>query len=501
MTAATPRDPLLPIYRRGDLAMLVALALYAVASVPILLLMQRPGLSLGAELAWLVGLSLPGVIGFAVLRGTLASRLLLATSLSTLVMLHIQVSAGMIEFHFGVFVTLALLMTYLDWRPVVWSAGLFAVHHVAFDRLQAAGWGLYCLSEPNFPVILLHAAYVVVQTGFEVMLILWLARQVRDNAEVAALADSLSRGGHVVLDVAHLRATTPLAQRLKDVIGRIASAVTGIRSAVQQIENAAGEIAGGTQDLSRRTESAAASLQQTGASLQHLTDSVQHSADAARSANELAAQAADTTRRGGETVAQVVSTMADIQTSSQKIADIIGVIDGIAFQTNILALNAAVEAARAGEAGRGFAVVAGEVRALAQRSAQAAREIKALIETSVAKVQAGSAQVQQAGQTMDDIVQAIQRVADTIGEITHTARDQSEGIGQVNAAMGQLDQSTQQNAALVEQSAASAEALREQAQRLLQAVSVFQLGAAEATAPAPRGPALGVPIRAQLPAR
>ncbi|MEW6694221.1 MAG: methyl-accepting chemotaxis protein [Pseudomonadota bacterium] len=500
MSTPSPHDPLQPIYRRADAAMLAALALYAIASVPIVLLMQRPGLDLGAELAWLVGLSLPGVIGFAAWRGTLAGRLLLATSLSTLVMLHIQVSAGMVEFHFGVFVTLALLMTYLDWRPVVWSAALFAVHHVSFDRLQAAGWGLYCLSEPNFPVIILHAAYVIVQTAFEVALIVWLARLVRDNAEVAALADSLSRDERVVLDVGHLRASTPLAQRLKAVIGRIATAVAGIRAAVQQIETAAAEIAGGTQDLSRRTESAAASLEQTGASLQHLTESVRHSADAARSANELAAQAADTTRRGGETVAQVVSTMADIQASSQKIADIISVIDGIAFQTNILALNAAVEAARAGEAGRGFAVVAGEVRALAQRSAQAAREIKALIETSVAKVQAGSTQVQQAGQTMDDIVRAIQRVADTIGAITHTAHEQSEGIGQVNAAMGLLDQSTQQNAALVEQSAAAAEALREQAQRLQQAVAVFEWAAAPYSAAA-HAPALGAPLTARLPAR
>ncbi|MCX7742904.1 MAG: methyl-accepting chemotaxis protein [Tepidimonas sp.] len=477
---STTEDPLQPIYRRGDWVMLVALAFYAAAALPIAWVMERPGLSLTAQLGWLVVLTLPGVMGFAALRGTLAARLLLATSLSGLVMLHIQVSGGMIEFHFGVFVTLALLLAYLDWRPVVWSATLFAVHHIAFDRLQAAGWGLHCLSEPNFQVILLHAAYVILQTAFEVVLVLWLARMVRDNAEVAALAHGLAGGDRVVLDVSDWQTSTPLAKDLHTMVERIAAAVSNIRMTADQIRGTADEIAGGTHDLNHRTESAATSLQQTAANLQHLTQAVQHSAQAARNANALATEAAATTRRGGDMVEQVVNTMGEIQASSQKIADILGVIDGIAFQTNILALNAAVEAARAGEAGRGFAVVAGEVRALAQRSAQAAREIKALIETSVAKVQAGSIQVQQAGQTMAEIVHAIQRVAASIGEITTTAQEQSEGITQVSTALGDLDRTTQQNAAMVEQSAAAAEALRAQAQRLIDIIAVFQLSASDA---------------------
>ena len=243
----------------------------------------------------------------------------------------------------------------------------------------------------------------------------------------------------------------------------------------QSINTASVEIATGNQDLSTRTEQTASNLQQAASSMVQLTGTVKQSADSARQANQLASSAAEVAQRGGSVVAQVVSTMDEINTSSKKIADIIGVIDSIAFQTNILALNAAVEAARAGEQGRGFAVVASEVRSLAGRSAEAAREIKGLIGASVEKVDAGSRLVADAGQTMTEIVSSVQRVTDIIGEITAASSEQSDGIGQVNQAVSQLDQMTQQNAALVEQSAAAAESLREQAASLASMVGTFRL--------------------------
>jgi methyl-accepting chemotaxis protein len=238
---------------------------------------------------------------------------------------------------------------------------------------------------------------------------------------------------------------------------------------------ASGEVAAGNQDLSGRTEAAANSLQQTAASVEQLTATVRQSADSARQANQLASSAAEVAQRGGVVVNQVVATMQDIHDSSRKISDIISVIDGIAFQTNILALNAAVEAARAGEQGRGFAVVAGEVRTLAQRSAQAAREITGLINTSVDKVQSGSRLVQDAGSTMTDIVTSVQRVTDVISEISAASDEQSHGIEQVNAAISHLDQMTQQNAALVEESAAAAASLQQVAERLTEVVSAFRV--------------------------
>jgi methyl-accepting chemotaxis protein len=216
-------------------------------------------------------------------------------------------------------------------------------------------------------------------------------------------------------------------------------------------------------------------LQQTSSSLTQLTGTVRQSADSARQANQLASSAAEVAQRGGDAVAQVVTTMDEINASSKKIADIIGVIDGIAFQTNILALNAAVEAARAGEQGRGFAVVASEVRSLAGRSAEAAKEIKSLIGASVEKVEGGSRQVAEAGETMKEIVGSVQRVSDIIGEISAAAMEQSDGIGQINGSVVQLDQMTQQNAALVEQSAAAAESMKDQASRLAQVVGTFKL--------------------------
>ncbi|WP_382152787.1 methyl-accepting chemotaxis protein [Hydrogenophaga sp. ANAO-22] len=279
-----------------------------------------------------------------------------------------------------------------------------------------------------------------------------------------------------------------LVREVESMRQRFLGMMRELRSATDSINTASVEIASGNQDLSARTEQAASNLQETAASMEQLTSTVRQSADAARQANQLAASAAEIAVRGGEVVGQVVTTMDEINHSSKKISDIIGVIDGIAFQTNILALNAAVEAARAGEQGRGFAVVAGEVRNLAQRSAQAAKEIKGLIGASVDKVETGSRLVADAGQTMSEIVGSVQRVSDIIGEITAAAGEQSDGIGQVNVAVTQLDQMTQQNAALVEESAAAAESLKDQAKRLDQVVRVFRTGDAEHQRPAEPSP-------------
>ncbi|GAA0741033.1 methyl-accepting chemotaxis protein [Ideonella azotifigens] len=271
--------------------------------------------------------------------------------------------------------------------------------------------------------------------------------------------------------------TGQLLTALAQMRNALAQMIHGIRDSTDSMGIASREIASGNQDLSLRTEQTASNLQETASAMEQLTATVGHSTDNARQASQLAASAAEVAARGGAVVSQVVATMGDINSSSKRVVDIIGVIDGIAFQTNILALNAAVEAARAGEQGRGFAVVASEVRTLAQRSAQAAKEIKALIGASAERVDSGTALVADAGRTMQELVGSVQRVSDIIGEISAAAGEQHDGIGQVNIAVTQLDQMTQQNSALVEQSAAAAQALSQQAERLAHSVRRFQLAA------------------------
>jgi len=320
---------------------------------------------------------------------------------------------------------------------------------------------------------LLGIAALLLGGGLFLMMRRWVGRPLQDlSRAVTVLAagdltqpchsDQRDEIGELIRNVEGMR------QRFQQMIG-------SVRSSVDSITTASVEIATGNQDLSARTEQTASNLQQAASSMEQITGTVKQSADSALQANQLAASAAEVAARGGSVVSQVVTTMDEINASSKKISDIIGVIDGIAFQTNILALNAAVEAARAGEQGRGFAVVASEVRSLAQRSADAAKEIKALIGASVDRVEAGSRLVADAGQTMSEIVGSVQRVSDIIGEITTAASEQSDGIGQVNQSVNQLDQMTQQNAALVEQSTAAAESLKDQAARLAQAVGSFRL--------------------------
>ncbi len=457
-------------WRDADRMMLVAIALQTVLA---LVLGWQWGQS---GTAWLVGLPLLGaaLLLFFTAGGSALAAHGMAMITMALVALHIQLARGMLEFHFGVFVALAFLLVYRHWAPIVTGAAVIAVHHVLFDRLQLGGAGVYCLTEPDFGRVMIHAGYVVVQTAFQTVVALGMHRRLREQVELEQMVHLLDHDGQIHLAQARQAASQGTALLLNSALERISGAVAQVQTAAQSIGTASAEIASGNQDLSERTEKMAASLQQTSSSMDQLTGAVGAMAGSAREANTLAESANQAALKGGAVVGQVVQTMQAIDTSAKKIADIIGLIDGIAFQTNILALNAAVEAARAGEQGKGFAVVASEVRHLAQRSAQAARDIKALIGTSVEQVAQGADLVQSAGNSMQEIETAVQRVAALIAGIAGSSAEQSREIARVNQAISQLDQVTQQNAALVEQSAAAAESLREQAQRLNASTGVFR---------------------------
>jgi len=309
------------------------------------------------------------------------------------------------------------------------------------------------------------------------LLAVWVSRLIARPLEQALSVAQRVAGGDLTthIEPSGEDETGQLLVALKSMNDSLVGIVGQVRMGTQTITTASTEIASGNLDLSSRTEEQASSLEETASAMEELTSTVKQNADNARQANQLAVSASEVATQGGDVVNQVVDTMGNINASSRKIADIIGVIDGIAFQTNILALNAAVEAARAGEQGRGFAVVASEVRSLAQRSAGAAKEIKELIEGSVAQVDMGSKLVERAGITMSEVVQSVRRVTDIVGEISSASQEQSEGIEQVNLAIAQMDEVTQQNAALVEEAAAAAQSLQEQAETLTQTVGFFKL--------------------------
>ncbi|MES3021945.1 MAG: methyl-accepting chemotaxis protein [Pseudomonadota bacterium] len=406
----------------------------------------------------------------------LATRIAVGAALMVFCALNIHQAWGMIELHFGIFVLLAFLLFYQDWRVIIVSALIVAVHHLSFNFLQEWGYGPMCFTKTGLGIVLVHAAYVVLEA-----------------AALSYLAIMLNRDGQLLASGnAKLHAQMAAMQEM----------VEPTRGGIQAINRASLDLIAGNASLSNRTESQASSLEETASTMEQLTATVQQNANNARQANQLVQAASTVAQQGGSLVGKVVDTMGSIKESSRKIVDIIGVIDGIAFQTNILALNAAVEAARAGEQGRGFAVVAAEVRNLAQRSAGAAKEIKSLINDSVDRVDAGGKLVDQAGQTMEVLVGSVKQVADIMGEITSASEEQSAGIAQVNLAISQMDQITQQNAALVDQAAAASESMQAHARSVAEAIGadLQHDRARSADTPTTHTRSRRPPARAKLPA-
>ena len=460
----------------NDTVVLAAIGILGAASVAYAGVYGSVGLVLG--LAVLLLSAAVAVAGLS--RGGAGSQIGLPVLGMGMVALLIHAARGQTEAHFAVFAFLAVTIVYRHWMPVLAAAAAIAVHHLSFNYFQQWGWGPVCFTEPGLGRVIEHAAYVVVEAGILMLMAQRTRQDFLAGEELGALASRLvSVDGTVDFSAVHGSCQSPAARQMQDALHRIEASIADVRASSLSIQTASNEIASGNVDLSSRTEQATSSLQQTASAMEEITVTVRHSTDSAVQANQLAETASSVARRGGEVVAQVVSTMDEINDSSRKIADIIGVIDGIAFQTNILALNAAVEAARAGEQGRGFAVVASEVRSLAQRSAEAAKEIKGLIGTSVDKVATGSKLVADAGATMSEIVDSVQRVTAIIAEISSSAGQQNSGLGQVNQAVAELDRMTQQNAALVEESSAATQSLRDQADRLSQSVSAFRLSGAQ----------------------
>ena len=480
----TARDPLHSTHVGADRMMLGALWCLAVLSFA---LAPWHGTWAGALGIGIPAAVIPSFMAYA-FPGSLATRLTVAAMLMVFCALNIHQAYGMIELHFGVFVSLAFLLCYRDWRPIMLGAVVIALHHLSFNYFQQLGYGLMCFTETGLGIVFAHAAYVVVETVVLSYFAILLRAEGIQATELRQMVTAmtatqdkvdLSAGDSVTHSTAG-RALGGLMQRLRSV-------VTSIAAGTDTVARAADDMATGSGELAARTQTQGAALTQTTDAVEQLTHTLRNTEEQARQAIALVESAVHVAGRGGEVVSEVVSTMAEINRSSGRIADIISVIDAIAFQTNLLALNAAVEAARAGDQGRGFAVVASEVRSLAQRSATAAREIKELIGTSVDNVSTGSVLVNQAGTTMAEVVNSVRSVTEIVKNFHRAAQQQSEGITQVNRAVAEMQSVARQNAALVESMSQASDQLRAQGAQLMTAVDLFQLSGDELELSAQRG--------------
>jgi len=450
-----------------------------------------------------MGLACSAPAGLAVWwrNGRLASRLWLTASLVALVALQIQLSAGALPSHFNVFITLSVLLAWRDWRPIAFAASLFALHHVGFDRLLAAGIGAYCLSAPDPTQIAIHVAFVATQCAILCHVALTLAKEASEAEELAFLVHAMGEDGPIRLHLDVIRTETAAGARLKQVQQRMGQALRDVRAAADAVRQAAHQLASDGLELSGRTDQTAKGLGSSSECLDNIGEILKHSRDASDQAKAMSANAASMAGEGGHLVGNVVRSMQDIGNSSRRITDIIGVIDGIAFQTNILALNAAVEAARAGEQGRGFAVVAAEVRSLAQRSAAAAREIKGLISASAEQVERGTQLVGDAGNTMNTLVNTVCQVGELFESISRDGTEHAQGLAMVTHSVGQLALMTQDNVTLAGRASHTARELEAQVDRLSVVLDCFRLGS-EGPSGAPRPAASPADIQpgAALPA-
>lgn len=419
--------------------------------------------------------AIPSLLAYA-FPGSLATRLVVAAMLMVFCALNIHQAYGMIELHFGIFVCLAFLLCYRDWRPIAFAAAVTAVHHLTFNYFQELGYGVLCFTKTGLGIVLAHAAYVVAETAVLSYLAMLLRSEGLQASELKRMVTGMVASEHKVNLVPPASAVhSGIGNALGSLMSRLRDVVASIAECTDTVANAADEMATGSAELADRTRMQGVALAQTTRTVEQLTTVLRSTEDKAEQATGIVESAVEVAQRGGRVVTQVVTTMAQINQSSARIADIIGVIDEIAFQTNLLALNAAVEAARAGDQGRGFAVVAAEVRNLAQRSATAAREIKGLIQSSVSSVSSGSALVDQAGATMAEVVSSVGRIMQIVEDFHLAAREQSSSIDQVSRAVTEMEEAAGQNRTLVESMSRASDQLGRKGRRLTAAVDLFEL--------------------------
>jgi methyl-accepting chemotaxis protein len=467
------RDPLHSTHVRADRLMVGVLWCLAALSFALAPWHQTWvwALAIGVPAA-----AIPSLLAYA-FPGSLATRLVVAAMLMVFCALNIHQAYGMIELHFGIFVCLAFLLCYRDWRPIALAAVVTALHHLSFNFLQELGYGVMCFTKTGLGIVLTHAAYVIAETAVLSYLAILLRSEGMQAAELQGMVTAMTGNEQKVNLVQSSRpAYGAIGVALGGLMTRLRGVVTSIAECTETVASAADEMATGSAELAGRTRMQGSTLAQTTAAVDQLMTTLRSTEEKAGQATRIVESAVDVAERGGRVVTQVVQTMAEINQSSARIADIIGVIDEIAFQTNLLALNAAVEAARAGDQGRGFAVVASEVRNLAQRSATAAREIKQLIQNSVSSVNSGSELVDQAGATMSEVVSSVGRITQIVQDFHRATQQQSSGIDQVSRAVTEMEKAARQNHALVESMSRASDELRLKGKALTDAVDLFELG-------------------------
>ena len=459
------------VSRQADGLMLLLISICAVLAIPIgwhyssmsMALVSSPILIAAAASVFLL------------YRGTVWARYALPLLLCTAVVLQIQVALGTLEFHFGVFVTLALVMVYRQWRVVVACAAFFAVHHFLFDRLQAWGYGIFCTTEADFSKIMLHATFLIMQTAVEVFMIKKMAHSYQQGIELQGLVNALHDGNQFNLDIQQESVQTPLAHDLKAVISKLDHTVRTVTHSVTQVHTASKEIEMGSNDLSSRTEMACSALEETANAAVHVLSTVEHARTLATEADAMSRSAVDAAHQGQVVMNALAQSVDTISQQSEKIAEIVTVVDGLAFQTNLLALNAAVEAAHAGEHGRGFSVVAQEVRSLALRSTESARQIRALIEASAQTIGLSATQSKAAQQAMRQLLDTSSNVTRQMREIVSATHAQNAAMADITSTIQQLEHSMSQNSALAEQSSAAAASLQDQTVQMAHSVQAFKI--------------------------